>query len=87
MIRVGQRLNIWLLPTYTSQTKDLYTSAQTKEEGPVIASGSKTYFVKDGDTLWDISRSSNVSVEQIKKLNNLRSNTIHVGQQLVLGIE
>ncbi|MFT6941648.1 MAG: membrane-bound lytic murein transglycosylase D, partial [Cyclobacteriaceae bacterium] len=45
----------------------------------------KLYRVQNGDTLWDISQKSKVSIEMLKSLNNLRGNTIHPGQQLVLG--
>lgn len=42
------------------------------------------YTVKRGDTLWSISQKSKISVEQIKKLNRLKSDTIYSGQKLKL---
>ncbi|ARS36547.1 lytic transglycosylase domain-containing protein [Pontibacter actiniarum] len=43
------------------------------------------YHVQPGDTLWNISKKYNgISVEQIKKLNRLRSNEIKPGQKLIL---
>ncbi len=42
------------------------------------------YVVQKGDTLWSISRKTGVSVEQLKQINNLTSNTISIGQQLKL---
>ncbi|MFT6136040.1 MAG: membrane-bound lytic murein transglycosylase D [Cyclobacteriaceae bacterium] len=90
MIRVGQRLSVWVLPSYSSSTKDLYASAQTQSRpkpspNVVLTPGQKLYRVQNGDTLWDISQKSKVSIEMLKSLNNLRGNTIHPGQQLVLG--
>ena len=41
-----------------------------------------TYIVKKGDTLWDIARLYNTTVDKIKSLNNLNGNTIKVGQSL-----
>ncbi|MEH7237262.1 C40 family peptidase [Bacillus sp. JJ1562] len=41
-----------------------------------------TYTVSRGDTLYSISNSYNMSVDQLKQLNNLTSNTIKVGQTL-----
>ncbi|MCM8710227.1 LysM peptidoglycan-binding domain-containing protein [Clostridium sp. SYSU_GA19001] len=41
-----------------------------------------TYKVAAGDTLWKISRSFNVSVEDLKKWNNLSSDIISIGQTL-----
>lgn len=43
-----------------------------------------TYTVRPGDTLWGISQSYGTSVNNIKQLNNLTSNTIYVGQVLKL---
>ncbi len=88
MIRVGQRLNIWVLPTYNSKTSDLYASnakprAQTPARVPKAVNGS-TYTVVSGDTLWDISRANNVSIAELKKLNNLTSNRITPGQSLIV---
>ena len=42
----------------------------------------KNYTVKRGDTLYGISKQFDVPVETIKKVNNLTSNTITVGQVL-----
>ncbi|HEY4650073.1 MAG TPA: LysM peptidoglycan-binding domain-containing protein [Pontibacter sp.] len=44
------------------------------------------HHVQPGDTLWNISQKYNgISVEQIKKLNKLKSNEIKPGQKLILG--
>ncbi|MFS0863715.1 LysM peptidoglycan-binding domain-containing protein [Fredinandcohnia sp. 179-A 10B2 NHS] len=39
-----------------------------------------SYTVKAGDTLYSIANTYNMSVDQLKQLNNLTSNTIHIGQ-------
>lgn len=44
-----------------------------------------TYYVKPGDTLYNISQRFNVTVEAIKRYNGLKDNTISVGQVLYLG--
>jgi peptidoglycan DL-endopeptidase LytE len=41
-----------------------------------------TYTVQSGDTLWKISTRFNLSVTQLKSINNLTSDTIRVGQVL-----
>lgn len=43
-----------------------------------------TYSVKAGDTLYNISRRFNLTVETLKKYNGLRSNEISIGQILYL---
>jgi flagellum-specific peptidoglycan hydrolase FlgJ len=44
----------------------------------------KTYVVKKGDTLYAISRKFKVSVEELKRLNNLRNNDLEIGKILVI---
>lgn len=43
-----------------------------------------THIVKSGDTLWSIARKYNTSVDEIKKLNNLTSNSLTINQVLKL---
>lgn len=45
---------------------------------------SKSYVVRKGDTLYSIAKRANLSVSRVKSLNNLKSNTIAVGQTLYL---
>jgi membrane-bound lytic murein transglycosylase D len=46
------------------------------------------YRVKDGDTLWDISKSFNVSIQDLKRYNGMgKRSRIRPGDQLVLGFE
>ena len=43
-----------------------------------------TYIVKKGDTLYSISNRYNISVDELKRINNLTSNTLSIGQMLKL---
>ncbi len=88
MIRVGQYLQIWVLPTYNSSTKDLYASSARTENKAVVLEGKKVHYVQNGDTLWEIANTyAGLSIEKIKALNNLTSNTIKPGQQLIISSE
>lgn len=43
---------------------------------------SVSHIVREGDTLWGIARKHNMQVSELKKLNNLTSDTIHKGDIL-----
>ena len=44
------------------------------------------YTVKSGDNLYSIARRYNVTVNEIKSLNNLSSNLLSIGQKLSIPI-
>ena len=43
-----------------------------------------TYVVKSGDSLWSIAKKYDVSVNELKNANNLVSNMLSIGQELVI---
>lgn len=71
-----------------------YTGAAPETKPPVepaeslisdTGTASNTYYtVKSGDNLYTIARLHNMTLEQLKDLNNLSSNTIRVGQKLAV---
>lgn len=61
------------------------TEAKSEKKPAAVDRQELIYHVQPGDTLWQISRKYNgVSVEQIKKLNKLKSNDLKPGQKLIL---
>ena len=42
------------------------------------------YVVKNGDSLWSIAKKYNVGVNDLKSANNLNSNMLSIGQQLII---
>ncbi|MFY0651430.1 MAG: LysM peptidoglycan-binding domain-containing protein [Cyclobacteriaceae bacterium] len=94
MIRVGQRLNIWVLPYYNSKTKSNYvvknlpaTTSKTAPAQPVTTLNGNYYMVKYGDSLWSISKKfDDLSIEKLKKLNNLTTSRINPGQKLRISL-
>ena len=51
---------------------------------PRNASGNITYTVQKGDNLYSIARKYNTTVNEIKRKNNLTSNNLSIGQQLII---
>lgn len=47
-------------------------------------SNQNVYIVKKGDSLYSIARTYNTSVEEIKNANNLTSNALSIGQELII---
>jgi LysM repeat protein len=45
---------------------------------------SKTYIVQTGDTMYSVSKKFGLTVEQLKKLNNMENNNLSIGQQLTV---
>ena len=91
LIRVGQRLNIWLHPGSRTRPdpkppKTQVVAKTTAAPKAGLPKDSKIHYVKPGDTLWDISRMyQDLTVDKIKKLNNLKTNRIDPGQTLLIG--
>jgi len=82
-IKVAQQLQIAQPATAT-----MLATSETKSEKkqPAIEKKELIHHVQPGDTLWQISRKyEGISVEQIKKLNKLKSNELKPGQKLILG--
>lgn len=46
--------------------------------------GDNTYTVKSGDSFWSIAKKFDVSVQELKDINNLTSNLLKVGQVLII---
>jgi LysM repeat protein len=54
------------------------SNSSGKQAAPTV----KTHTVKKGETLSSISRKYGCTVNDLKKWNNLKSNTVKVGQKL-----
>lgn len=79
-ISIGQRLTIHsrkpVLKTVTKPKTEIKTASRSNE---------KTYEVKEGDTLWSISRKfSEISIENIKEWNDISSSNLKPGMKLKL---
>ncbi|MDI9257508.1 glucosaminidase domain-containing protein [Flavobacterium sedimenticola] len=55
-----------------------------KSQPIVYENNPDTYTVVKGDTLYSISKRFNISIEDLKKKNNLTDNTLSLGQQILV---
>jgi len=74
-LRIGQRLTIY--------PRKPVSSTSSKRTSTVSTNGKKTYTVKEGDSLWEIANKfPGVSVENIKKWNDISSDKLKIGMKL-----
>ncbi|PJB11585.1 MAG: lytic transglycosylase [Flavobacteriales bacterium CG_4_9_14_3_um_filter_40_17] len=84
MLRVGQRLTIY---TNNPGVKTVKTENSTRTDNIKTAeiSDEMHYIVRSGDSLWSISQKfPGISVEDIKKWNDIRGNKLKPGMKLKL---
>ena len=86
-IHVGQRLTIYRSGAPVSQVSSLTntsskSSASKSSTSKSTSKAVKTHTVKKGETLSSISRKYGCTVNDLKKWNGLKSNTVKVGQKL-----
>jgi membrane-bound lytic murein transglycosylase D len=91
LIRVGQKLKIYVPASQKSKyaaINEMGAKQKTKlassETTPTTSNvdGYITYKVKRNDNLYDIANSFGISITEIKRINNLKRNTIYPGQTL-----
>lgn len=69
---------------YVGQVLKLTQQSTTQKASskPSQSNSSDFYTVKAGDSLWKIAMGNDLTVDHLKQMNNLTTNTIYVGQQL-----
>lgn len=78
-LRVGQSLAI---PVAAAERKN--PSGRIGSVSSVRSSKRATYTVRPGDNLWNIARRHNVSVEELKRWNNVDENALRVGAVMIV---
>ncbi|MBI5195300.1 MAG: LysM peptidoglycan-binding domain-containing protein [Nitrospirae bacterium] len=83
-LKVGSIIH---LPPKKSKTASLEKSPAVTENKSLDSDGVETYIVKKGDTLIEIAQDYNITVKEIKRLNNLKRTAIKAGQKLLLPVK
>lgn len=65
-------------------TTDVLQIGQVLKVPSSATSSTTTYTVKSGDSLWKIANQYNTTVAELRRLNNLTSDVLQIGQQLVI---
>jgi membrane-bound lytic murein transglycosylase D len=72
-----QKLILWVPGNYAQSSISLAKKEQNLPAGTY-------HLVKSGDTLWDIAQKYDISIKNLKQLNNKRSNKIKPGEKLII---
>ena len=88
-IQRGQKLVILKESTET-RTEMVAERTEKKATKLEVATRTKQYKpryhkVQSGDTLWNIVRRYDLTIEQLKKMNHIKSNELRPGQKLIVG--
>lgn len=76
-LRIGQVLSIPAQPGVTPKEPLFQPAARSVAQ-------SRSYRVKKGDSLWQIAKTNQVTVREVKRWNKITGNTLRVGQTLAL---
>ncbi|WP_394748010.1 lytic transglycosylase domain-containing protein [Spongiimicrobium salis] len=83
-LRIGQRLTIFTRGPRPSTAKASKKTTKSTSKGTAIA-GKKTHIVKEGDSLWTISRKyPGISIENLREWNGISGNNLKPGTRLKL---
>ena len=80
LIIPGQVLKVSATSSTTATTSNTSNSTQSQ-----TTTSQTSYTVKAGDTLWSIANANQLTLSELKKLNNLSNDIIYVGQVLNVG--
>ncbi len=75
ILKIGQVLKIRLPSGVTYEVEECFGNDY---------SGNQSYVVQKGDNLYSIARKFNTTVDLIKQKNNLKTNILSIGQQIII---
>lgn len=83
-IEIGQELVYYLPNANTQPEQPLEVEDNTSLISSPTSSPNTYYIVKSGDSLYKIAQDNDMTVQQLKDLNNLTSNNLRIGQKLAV---
>lgn len=67
---------------YQYDNEVLNRNFKPEKKEVIVAQGGDYYTIQQGDTLYSLSKRFNLTVDDLKKLNNMSDNAISIGQQI-----
>ena len=85
LYKIAKKYNVTVdsIKELNNLTSNLLSIGQTIKI-PTTSTNERTYIVKSGDSLYSIAKEFNTTVDNLKKLNNLPSNMLSIGQMLII---
>lgn len=84
-LKVGQKLTIpTTAPSTTAASTTPATASAPAPASTMTTSDGTAYTVAAGDSLWKIATRNGITVDALKKANNLTSDSLKVGQKLII---
>ena len=78
LISLIERYQLYMYDNEVLERENL----KTFQNSNTVVSNETLYTVQQGDTLYSLSRKFNLSVDELKRLNNMSDNNLAIGQQL-----
>ena len=85
LYKIAKKYNVTVdsIKELNNLTSNLLSIGQTIKI-PTTSTTERTYIIKSGDSLYSIAKEFNTTVDNLKKLNNLSSNMLSIGQILII---
>jgi len=82
-VKAGRELIIPVPADYAQSQPKANTKKKTKSAPGTGDTTGGVYTVREGDTMWDISRALGITVDELRRVNNMeRKSRLHIGQKL-----
>lgn len=85
-LKIGQKIKVTADGEKTADASQWQAQSTVKEPTPATETEYLYHTIKEGDTLWDLAKKYNSTVEKIKKWNGINNSyKLKLGQRLIVG--